>query len=115
MKDYMLCIHCHEPVTRLLIMGLLADLGCKGSCENANLCPNLGEGKEHEFYYRSDLDAWDVKGYYFEGYSDDIVRVVYTPKGSSLTDVWKYAKIQHPTFNVSKILRKKVELEWERS
>jgi len=75
-------------------MALLADLGCRGSCENAHICPNAPEGTtDHVLYNRDDLDIWTVwtsGAGNIRGFKD----LVYTPKGTPLTGVWKHAKQQ---------------------
>ena len=100
-----ICINCHEPTSRMLIMALLADLGCKGSCERVAECPNAEEeGGGHELWDRDKLETWTVRVSWAgnpSGFND----IVYTPKGTKLTDVWRYAKKQHRG-KVEKILGK---------
>jgi hypothetical protein len=89
----------------MLVMALLADLGCRGSCTTAHLCPNTENGEgEHVIYDREELDIWTVWVSHQgnpRGYKD----YVYTPKGTSVTGVWKYAR-QQVSGTIHKILCK---------
>jgi len=84
----MFCMNCHEPVNRMLLMALLSDLGCKGSCENVHVCYASEDG-EHRLVTRDKVDRWIVN---LNGGKCDFS--VYVPKGTSLTDVWRYARNQ---------------------
>ena len=88
MAKPLFCMHCHERADQMLLMAALAEFGCKGSCESAHICYCSEDGK-HKLVNRDEVDRWVVR---IENRFDD---TVYVPKGTPLTQVWKYAKQQH--------------------
>jgi len=97
------CMYCHEPLDRMLLLALLADLGCKGSCEHVAECYNSEDG-QHYLITKDDVDKWIVK---LNGGQHDFP--VWVPKGTSLTKVWSHAWQQHPGCTISSIRKSRIQ------
>ena len=99
----MFCMNCHETVEYMMVMAMLSDLGCKGSCERVNEC-YASENGEHKLVKRENVDRWIV---HLNGGKCDFS--VYVPKGTPLTDVWEHAKRQYGECRVGSLRKSEVD------